>query len=158
MVLFQFEQMIGYVWRDKSYLLQAFSHASYLPNRLTDCYQVSHASFFTNRLRDVPDQLCLFYPTDLQSATISGIYILCINRPTDVTKLVMPPYLIVSLTFLPGHVSLRYPSGSHMLPGRSCLHLIHQAQRCFRSVRFPSYPTGSQAILGQSCFLLTNRA
>jgi hypothetical protein len=33
--------MIGYVWRDKSYLLQAFSHASYSPNRLTDCYQVS---------------------------------------------------------------------------------------------------------------------
>ena len=31
--------MIGYVWRDKSYLLQAFSHASYYPNRLTDCYQ-----------------------------------------------------------------------------------------------------------------------
>ena len=53
--------MIGYVWRDKAYLLQvgvisctfvnlyctkpvvnhslqAFSHASY-PNRLTDCYQ-----------------------------------------------------------------------------------------------------------------------
>jgi len=31
--------MIGYVWRDKSYLLQAFSHASFFPNRLTDCYQ-----------------------------------------------------------------------------------------------------------------------
>ena len=33
--------MIGYVWTDKSYLLQAFSHASFVPNRLTDCYQVS---------------------------------------------------------------------------------------------------------------------
>ena len=33
--------MIGYVWRDKSYLLQAFSHASFSPNRLTDCYQVT---------------------------------------------------------------------------------------------------------------------
>ena len=31
--------MIGYVWTDKSYLLQAFSHASFYPNRLTDCYQ-----------------------------------------------------------------------------------------------------------------------
>ena len=31
--------MIGYVWRDKAYLLQAFSHASFYPNRLTDCYQ-----------------------------------------------------------------------------------------------------------------------
>jgi endoribonuclease Dicer len=35
----KFEHMIGYVWRDKCYLLQAFSHASYYPNRLTDCYQ-----------------------------------------------------------------------------------------------------------------------
>jgi len=35
----KFEHMIGYVWRDKCYLLQAFSHASFYPNRLTDCYQ-----------------------------------------------------------------------------------------------------------------------
>ena len=51
----KFEHMIGYVWRDKCFLLQvslclgklfehksflqAFSHASYYPNRLTDCYQ-----------------------------------------------------------------------------------------------------------------------
>ena len=35
----KFEHMIGYVWKDKCYLLQAFSHASYYPNRLTDCYQ-----------------------------------------------------------------------------------------------------------------------
>merc|ERR1712192_169531 len=35
----KFEHMIGYVWRDKCFLLQAFSHASYYPNRLTDFYQ-----------------------------------------------------------------------------------------------------------------------
>ena len=35
----KFEHMIGYVWREKAYLLQAFSHASFYPNRLTDCYQ-----------------------------------------------------------------------------------------------------------------------
>ena len=35
----KFEHMVGYVWRDKAYLLQAFSHASFYPNRLTDCYQ-----------------------------------------------------------------------------------------------------------------------
>ena len=29
----KFEHMIGYVWKDKCYLLQAFSHASYYPNR-----------------------------------------------------------------------------------------------------------------------------
>ena len=34
-----FEDIIGYRFRDRSYLLQAFSHASYYPNRLTDCYQ-----------------------------------------------------------------------------------------------------------------------
>ena len=34
-----FEEIIGYRFNDRSYLLQAFSHASYYPNRLTDCYQ-----------------------------------------------------------------------------------------------------------------------
>ncbi|XP_076297462.1 endoribonuclease Dcr-1 isoform X1 [Lasioglossum baleicum] len=33
------ENSIGYKFRDSSYLLQAFTHASYQPNRLTDCYQ-----------------------------------------------------------------------------------------------------------------------
>ena len=35
----EFEASIGYRFKDRSYLLQAFSHASYHPNRLTDCYQ-----------------------------------------------------------------------------------------------------------------------
>jgi endoribonuclease Dicer len=35
----KFEDLIGYKFRDRSYLLQAFTHASYYPNRLTDCYQ-----------------------------------------------------------------------------------------------------------------------
>lgn len=34
-----FEEKIGYTFRDRSYLLQAFTHASYYKNRLTDCYQ-----------------------------------------------------------------------------------------------------------------------
>lgn len=34
-----FEQHLGYRFRDRSYLLQAMTHASYYPNRLTDCYQ-----------------------------------------------------------------------------------------------------------------------
>ncbi|XP_051158648.1 endoribonuclease Dcr-1 isoform X2 [Leptopilina boulardi] len=33
------EEKIGYKFNDRSYLLQAFTHASYQPNRLTDCYQ-----------------------------------------------------------------------------------------------------------------------
>nr|AFK29469.1 Dicer1 [Locusta migratoria]BAW35364.1 Dicer1 [Locusta migratoria] len=34
-----FEQKIQYKFRDRSYLLQSLTHASYSPNRLTDCYQ-----------------------------------------------------------------------------------------------------------------------
>nr|CAD7589801.1 unnamed protein product [Timema genevievae] len=33
------EHRIGYRFRDRSYLLQSLTHASYSPNRLTDCYQ-----------------------------------------------------------------------------------------------------------------------
>ncbi|XP_014235184.1 endoribonuclease Dcr-1 [Trichogramma pretiosum] len=33
------EQKIGYKFNDRSYLLQAFTHASYYRNHLTDCYQ-----------------------------------------------------------------------------------------------------------------------
>ncbi|KYM78866.1 Endoribonuclease Dcr-1 [Atta colombica] len=35
----ELENSIGYKFHDSSYLLQAFTHASYQPNRLTDCYQ-----------------------------------------------------------------------------------------------------------------------
>lgn len=35
----QLEKSIDYNFKDISYLLQAFTHASYQPNRLTDCYQ-----------------------------------------------------------------------------------------------------------------------
>lgn len=34
-----FEDSIGYHFRDRSYLLQAMTHASYSPNTVTDCYQ-----------------------------------------------------------------------------------------------------------------------
>lgn len=33
------EEHLGYKFKDRSYLLQAMTHASYSPNRLTDCYQ-----------------------------------------------------------------------------------------------------------------------
>lgn len=35
----EFETIIGYQFVDRSYLLQAFTHASFCRNRLTDCYQ-----------------------------------------------------------------------------------------------------------------------
>ncbi|CAG9759991.1 unnamed protein product [Ceutorhynchus assimilis] len=34
-----FEKRICYKFRDRSYLLQSMTHASYIPNQLTDCYQ-----------------------------------------------------------------------------------------------------------------------
>uniref|UniRef100_T1J619 Dicer-2 n=1 Tax=Strigamia maritima TaxID=126957 RepID=T1J619_STRMM len=34
-----FEEGIGYVFRDKSFLVQAFTHPSYYNNQVTDCYQ-----------------------------------------------------------------------------------------------------------------------
>ena len=34
-----FEESISYKFRDRSYMLQAFTHASFCRNRLTDCYQ-----------------------------------------------------------------------------------------------------------------------
>lgn len=35
----KFEEKIGYVFRDKAYLVQAFTHNSYYENQVTDCYQ-----------------------------------------------------------------------------------------------------------------------
>lgn len=35
----EFERILNYKFNDRSYLLQAMSHASYSPNRVTDCYQ-----------------------------------------------------------------------------------------------------------------------
>ncbi|GMR41734.1 hypothetical protein PMAYCL1PPCAC_11929, partial [Pristionchus mayeri] len=37
--LAQLEEKIGYRFNNKAYLLQAFTHASYYPNRITGCYQ-----------------------------------------------------------------------------------------------------------------------
>lgn len=44
-VKFQFnklENSIGYKFKDRAYLLQAFTHASYYRNRITGCYQVRY--------------------------------------------------------------------------------------------------------------------
>lgn len=38
-----FEKTIGYTFSDRSYLLQAFTHASYHFNTVTDCYQRYHS-------------------------------------------------------------------------------------------------------------------
>lgn len=35
----RFEQLIGYRFHQRAYLIQAFTHASYSNNTITDCYQ-----------------------------------------------------------------------------------------------------------------------
>ena len=35
----RFEQLIGYRFHQRAYLIQAFTHASYSYNTITDCYQ-----------------------------------------------------------------------------------------------------------------------
>lgn len=35
----EFERLLNYRFNDRSYLLQAMTHASYSPNCVTDCYQ-----------------------------------------------------------------------------------------------------------------------
>ena len=35
----QIEAIIGYTFREKTFLFEAFTHASYLPNRLTRSYE-----------------------------------------------------------------------------------------------------------------------
>jgi endoribonuclease Dicer len=33
------EHKLGYTFREKTFLLQAFTHSSYAPNKLTDSYE-----------------------------------------------------------------------------------------------------------------------
>ena len=37
----EFEETLGYKFKDKAYLVQAFTHSSYVHNKVTDCYQRS---------------------------------------------------------------------------------------------------------------------
>ncbi|GAB0099255.1 Endoribonuclease Dcr-1 [Sergentomyia squamirostris] len=75
----QFEEAIGYEFRDKSYLLQAMTHASYSPNRLTDCYQrlefLGDAVLdylITRHLYEDPRQHSPGALTDLRSALVNN--------------------------------------------------------------------------------------
>ncbi|XP_055679119.1 endoribonuclease Dcr-1 [Lutzomyia longipalpis] len=75
----KFEETIGYEFRDKSYLLQAMTHASYSPNRLTDCYQrlefLGDAVLdylITRHLYEDPRQHSPGALTDLRSALVNN--------------------------------------------------------------------------------------
>lgn len=74
-----FEAHIGYVFNDRSYLLQAMTHASYSQNRLTDCYQrlefLGDAVLdylITRHLYEDPRQHSPGALTDLRSALVNN--------------------------------------------------------------------------------------
>lgn len=74
-----FEAHIGYFFKDRSYLLQAMTHASYTPNRLTDCYQrlefLGDAVLdylITRHLYEDPRQHSPGALTDLRSALVNN--------------------------------------------------------------------------------------
>ncbi|EDV93031.1 endoribonuclease Dcr-1 [Drosophila grimshawi] len=75
----EFEASLGYKFRDRSYLLQAMTHASYTPNRLTDCYQrlefLGDAVLdylITRHLYEDPRQHSPGALTDLRSALVNN--------------------------------------------------------------------------------------
>lgn len=74
-----FENTLGYKFRDRSYLLQAMTHASYTPNRLSDCYQrlefLGDAVLdylITRHLYEDPRQHSPGALTDLRSALVNN--------------------------------------------------------------------------------------
>lgn len=74
-----FEAELGYVFNDRAYLLQAMTHASYSPNRLTDCYQrlefLGDAVLdylITRHLYEDPRQHSPGALTDLRSALVNN--------------------------------------------------------------------------------------
>lgn len=75
----EFETAIGYHFKDRSYLLQAMTHASYSPNRLSDCYQrlefLGDAVLdylITRHLYEDPRQHSPGALTDLRSALVNN--------------------------------------------------------------------------------------
>lgn len=75
----KFEQELDYKFRDRSYLLQAMTHASYSTNRLTDCYQrlefLGDAVLdylITRHLFEDPRQHSPGALTDLRSALVNN--------------------------------------------------------------------------------------
>ncbi|XP_037943698.1 endoribonuclease Dcr-1-like, partial [Teleopsis dalmanni] len=75
----EFENILGYKFQDRSYLLQAMTHASYSPNRLTDCYQrlefLGDAVLdylITRHLYEDPRQHSPGALTDLRSALVNN--------------------------------------------------------------------------------------
>ncbi|GIY26930.1 endoribonuclease Dcr-1 [Caerostris extrusa] len=77
----RFEEIIGYTFRNKAYLLQAFTHPSYSDNNITDCYQrlefLGDAILdylITRQLYEDPSDHSPGKLTDLRAALVNNIY------------------------------------------------------------------------------------
>ncbi|XP_059607608.1 endoribonuclease Dcr-2 [Phlebotomus argentipes] len=80
-----FQQRLGYQFRDRAYLLQALTHPSYPANRATGCYQkleflgdavldIIITSYIFEKCRDLdPGKM-----TDLRSALVNNITLACV--------------------------------------------------------------------------------
>ncbi|GIY47029.1 endoribonuclease Dcr-1 [Caerostris darwini] len=77
----KFEKKIGYTFKNKAYLLQAFTHPSYYYNDITDCYQrlefLGDAILdylITRQLYEDPSDHSPGKLTDLRAALVNNIY------------------------------------------------------------------------------------
>ncbi|GBO39829.1 Endoribonuclease Dcr-1, partial [Araneus ventricosus] len=77
----RFEKEIGYTFKNKAYLLQAFTHPSYSDNDITDCYQRLEFLgdsvldyLITRQLYEDPAGHSPGKLTDLRSALVNNIY------------------------------------------------------------------------------------
>ncbi|CEF64380.1 Endoribonuclease Dicer [Strongyloides ratti] len=91
-----FEQKIGYIFKNKAYLIQAFSHASYYINRVTSCYQ--RLEFLGDAVLDFVITRYLFSHeasfnpgtlTDLRSALVNNTMLASVAVDHDFHKYLM---------------------------------------------------------------------
>uniref|UniRef100_A0A0K0EYE4 Endoribonuclease dcr-1 (inferred by orthology to a C. elegans protein) n=1 Tax=Strongyloides venezuelensis TaxID=75913 RepID=A0A0K0EYE4_STRVS len=91
-----FEQKVGYVFKNKAYLIQAFSHASYYVNRVTSCYQ--RLEFLGDAVLDFVITRYLFSHeanfnpgtlTDLRSALVNNTMLASVAVDHDFHKYLM---------------------------------------------------------------------
>lgn len=81
----QFENILGYTFKDRAYLLQALTHPSYPTNKITGCYQ--QLEFLGDAVLDLLVSTYIFENcpnmnpgemTDLRSALVNNITLACL--------------------------------------------------------------------------------
>uniref|UniRef100_A0AAF5CWV1 Endoribonuclease Dicer n=1 Tax=Strongyloides stercoralis TaxID=6248 RepID=A0AAF5CWV1_STRER len=91
-----FERKVGYIFKNKAYLIQAFSHASYYINRVTGCYQ--RLEFLGDAVLDFVITRYLFSHeanfnpgtlTDLRSALVNNTMLASVAVDHDFHKYLM---------------------------------------------------------------------